>query len=152
MLANVIFSISMVVSSIYIFIYSLDLGGTAAIFPKLMSVPFFFFSVISLVLAFKSGHADAAPKDGMQRVRVKKYVNFVLIMLGYTLIIEHVGYYISSVGLFVLTALVLTDDDRRWKTTRSKVSLLVTALVTVAVIFLIFQVFLNVPLPGLWEE
>lgn len=152
MLANVIFSVSMVVSSIYIFVYSLDLGGTAAIFPKLMSVPFFFFSVASLVLSFKSGRADSTGSSAIQRVKIKKFVNFVLIMLGYTLIIEHVGYYISSVVLFILTALVLTDDDRRWKTTRSKVSLLVTGLVTVGVIYLIFGVFLNVPLPGLWEE
>lgn len=151
MLANVIFSVSMVLSSIYIFIYSLDLGGTAAIFPKLMAVPFFIFSVISLIFALKKDHVEA-PSTPVSRVKIRKFINFVVIMLGYTLVIEHLGYYTSSVLLFILTALVLTDDPQRWKTTRAKLGLFVTALLTVAVIYLIFQVFLNVPLPTLLEE
>lgn len=147
---DLVFSGLMVLLSVYIFIYSLGLGSEASLFPKLVSIPFFFFSLLLFILTFNNKKLEAILE--IEIPKVLRFIYSIIAMILYSLIIEYLGFYISSVLLFVAITLILSNDLSKWKTFKSKLFLLAIALITVAVIYVIFNLFLNVPLPTLFEE
>jgi hypothetical protein len=111
--------------------------GTDA-FPKAVLIVIMILSAIQLILAFKPSHA-VQQASSTEVINVKKMVAMGALLLFYIIGIQIIGYFIIT-PLFLIGSMYLLG--RR----DIKTILIVTASV-VFIIYLVFRVFIYVPVP-----
>lgn len=134
---DVYLSIILILVSIYAFVQSFSMPTDSAQFPLLISAPLFLMSLILLITSLKK--PKEKKESSIEKNKVKKITLTVLVMIGYILIIDLVGYLISS--LFLFYSVLLLMGYRKYKTG------VIMSVVIVSIIFVMFAVFLKVPLP-----
>lgn len=144
-MANLLFSIIMIGLSVYMFIYSMSLGKESALFPTMISVPLFVFSVTLLIFILK-GKDTSSNKESTDPIKVFKFFYMIITMTLYSICINFIGFYISTVLLFTATALILAVEP--WNNSiKDYAVLIVTAIIVVGVVYSLFKLLLGVPLP-----
>ncbi|MEV9641071.1 tripartite tricarboxylate transporter TctB family protein [Mammaliicoccus sciuri] len=145
--SNIIFSLIMIGLSIYIFTYSMSLGKDASLFLIIISIPLFVFSIILLFMTVKEKNI-VSEKVQVERRKQFKFVFAIITMILYTLVIEYLGFYLTTILLFISTVFILSEEPIK-RSVRSYVVLLFTAAVIVGIVYSLFKFMLNVPLPEL---
>ena len=129
--------------SLFAFVESGRYGPLSRLFPRVVAVVLGVLSLLLLVQSFLHLRDDAAsdPQPEPAGDRRGMFVS-LLVMVGWVLLLEPAGFWISSVLSFSLLVVVLHVPGKAvlWKN-------LVVAAVLVTVFVLLFRVALRVPLP-----
>lgn len=122
------------------FVLSLEMPGRASLFPKLVSALFCILGIsliVSSMSKIRSGVESKKPL--LTKELFKGPVMVFAILIGYVVVMVHVGFYVTTPFMLILYMRVL--GIKSWKT---------TLLVTVIVMLFIFGLFsfaLGIPLP-----
>jgi len=84
----------------------------------------------------------------VERIKKFKFIYAIIIMILYSIIINVLGFYISTVMLFIATVFILSEESFQ-RPIKSYVTIFVTALIIVGVVYFLFNTLLGVPLPTL---
>lgn len=112
-------------------------------FPFWLGVLMMFLSVLLLVNTWRRPAKPDEKPPFTNRQSVKSVVLIMLALAGYIIIIDSVGYLLSTL-LFVLFLLLVVEGEKR------RTAVLI-AVVTAVSLYVIFQVILQVSLPSLTE-
>ncbi|PIC95375.1 hypothetical protein CSV69_11685 [Sporosarcina sp. P26b] len=145
--SNIIFSFSMIGLSIYIFIYSLSLGKDSSLFPIIISVPLFVFSIMLLIITVK-GKSIVSANIQVKREKQLKFTFAIVTMVVYTIIINYLGFFLSTIFLFISTVFILSEEPIN-RSIKSNLLIFITAIIIVGIVYSLFKFMLNVPLPEL---
>jgi predicted ferric reductase len=123
---------------VFVFAMSFSFPSEAAIFPQISSAVLFVLSGFLMFASLKGKKdiAESAKQEGFQ------YGSAVLLVIGfvaYALLLNFLGYIITTLALVYYTIYVIGYRNRKW--------LIVTSLVSVAVTYALFHLILGVPLP-----
>ncbi|WP_175637065.1 tripartite tricarboxylate transporter TctB family protein [Oceanobacillus sojae] len=121
--------------SIFIFIQSLQMPEQAQQFPMLISIPLCIFSCALLVKTAIRKKGDAI----FDIANIRKVSILLFLMIVYVFLLPILGYFISSLLLFISTFIIMGY--------RKIISGSITAIVVVTAIFFLFDTLLNIPLP-----
>jgi len=100
--------------------------------------------LLALTTAFIGGWLFFRPQPSTQKTfvsqpRWKPWILSLLTLFGYVILLERLGYLISTI--FLLSIQLSGVENRRWS------SSIIIAITAAVVSFLIFGIFLKVPLP-----
>ena len=132
---NFYLSITFILISIYMLVSAMDMPSNDAKFPIIIAVALFLFSVALLIQTIKTKKDD----NKLELNVLKKICLLLATMILYTLLINIIGYLISSLLLYISIFLIMGY--------RKLITGIISALIVVPVIFVVFKYFLNVPLP-----
>lgn len=123
---------------VFVFAMSFSFPSEAAIFPQISSALLF---VLSGFLMFNSFKGKQVAPEEAKREKFQ-YTSAVLLILGfvaYALLLNFLGYIITTLALVYYTIFVIGYRKQKW--------LIVTSIVSVAVTYALFRLVLGVPLP-----
>jgi|SRR5699024_4235822 len=132
---NFYLAMTFILISIYMFVSAMDMPSNDAQFPIIIAVALFLFSAALLIQTIKTKKDDSKLELNV----LKRICLLLTTMILYTLLINIMGYLISSVLLYISIFLIMGY--------RKLITGIISALVVVPVIFVVFKYFLNVPLP-----
>ncbi|NLT95175.1 MAG: tripartite tricarboxylate transporter TctB family protein [Clostridia bacterium] len=134
--SNIILAIFLICVGIVGLFLLKDMPEPPAMFPEILFFLLIFFSTVLLISVLKNS------KDGSEKKEINYYP--VLKITGglvlYTLIIKILGYLLATFLLVIYIILVMGYPK--------KLITVVVSLVSVSIIFAIFKLLLNVPLPA----
>jgi len=131
---NIYLSITLIILSIIVFIESLKLPNIDAQFPKLISISLFITAIILVISSLKMKTQEKKKEYNYWRAG-KVIVGLIL----YILILRWLGYLLST-GLLITYVISILGYKKRKQ-------IIVVAIVSTVVLYLIFKILLGVPLP-----
>lgn len=137
----------MILLGIYITISSFLMGGTTALFPKIIGISLLIASILLLVFIVRE--KNIVYENKIDRAKVFRFIYTIILMIIYTILLKFIGTFISTVLLFIGMAVILTEDIKE-KAVSNYIKLPVAALVIVGIIYSMFKFILNVPLPEIF--
>lgn len=141
-IGNIIFLMTIITYLTYLYI---DVSRLKSPLDKTtINYGYYFFMILASINIFKS--IKVLIKDGLSKndVNILRFIRdrktvLSLMMLLYIVSIKHIGFYVSSMGFFIIVSYYL--KNRSYKT------LIISPMVILTIIYIFFTVLLGVTLP-----
>jgi hypothetical protein len=128
----------------WILLESRHLSALGSVFPSTIAIALILFSLILLGMNLRRPRAAAAPAGADERESTPRRLLLVAIMIGWSLLMPVVGFFVSSLIAFV--ALLVVAEYERWSM-RHAVLYGMTAVVVVAAFYFLMRDILLIPVP-----
>lgn len=128
----------------WILLEAQHLSALGSVFPRTIAIALILFSLVLLGMNFRRPRAVAASAGTDDRESTPRRMLLVAIMVGWSLLMPVIGFFVSSLAAFV--ALLVVAEYERWSM-RHGVLYGMTAVVVVAAFYFLLRDVLLIPVP-----